>query len=97
MSEQTGSPPSWRIFIDKQVRFIGLAEVAATVGLVIGFLWQPLGIAAAIGFTIIMIGAVGFHAKAGDYANAATRGQALSPAVLAIIAVATAVTLGLAM
>ncbi|MFE3144887.1 DoxX family protein [Streptomyces scopuliridis] len=31
------------------VRFIGLAEVVATVGLVVGLFWQPLGIAAAVG------------------------------------------------
>ncbi|WP_328975265.1 DoxX family protein [Streptomyces canus] len=71
------------------VRFVGPAEVAATGGLIIGLFWQPLGIAAAIGFTITMIGgAVGFHAKAGDYADPATRGTRWP--------VATAVTLGLA-
>ncbi|WP_406214068.1 DoxX family protein [Streptomyces canus] len=79
------------------VRFIGLAEVAAAGGLVIGLFWQPLGIAAAIGFTITMIGAVGFHAKAGDYADPATRGNAMAPIILTAVSVATAVTLGLAM
>ncbi|WP_405531237.1 DoxX family protein [Streptomyces canus] len=61
------------------VRFVGPAEVAATGGLIIGLFWQPLGIAAAIGFTITMIGAVGFHAKAGDYADPATRGTRWPP------------------
>ncbi|MDT0488149.1 DoxX family protein [Streptomyces canus] len=79
------------------VRFIGLAEVAAAGGLIIGLFWQPLGIAAAIGFTITMIGAVGFHAKAGDYADPATRGNAMAPIILTAVSVATAVTLGLAM
>jgi hypothetical protein len=79
------------------VRFVGLAEVAAAGGLIIGLFWQPLGIAAAIGFTITMIGAVGFHAKAGDYADPATRGNALAPIILTAVSVATAVTLGLAM
>ncbi|MEU9329354.1 DoxX family protein [Streptomyces canus] len=79
------------------VRFIGLAEVAAAGGLIIGLFWQPLGIAAAIGFTITMIGAVGFHAKAGDYADPATRGNAMAPVILTAVSVATAVTLGLAM
>ncbi len=46
------------------VRFVGLAEVAAFVGLIVGLFWQPLGIAAAVGFGITMIGAVGYHAKA---------------------------------
>ena len=79
------------------VRFVGLAEVAAAGGLIIGLFWQPLGIAAAIGFTITMIGAVGFHAKAGDYADPATRGNAMAPIILTALSVATAVTLGLAM
>ena len=79
------------------VRFVGLAEVAAAGGLIIGLFWQPLGIAAAIGFTITMIGAVGFHAKAGDYADPATRGNAMAPVILTAVSVATAVTLGLAM
>ncbi|MDH6432508.1 hypothetical protein M2158_000985 [Streptomyces sp. SAI-144] len=79
------------------VRFVGLAEVAAAGGLIIGLFWQPLGIAAAIGFTITMIGAVGFHAKAGDYADPATRGNAMAPIILTAVSVATAVTLGLAM
>ena len=79
------------------VRVVGLAEVAAAGGLIIGLFWQPLGIAAAIGFTITMIGAVGFHAKAGDYADPATRGNAMAPIILTALSVATAVTLGLAM
>lgn len=79
------------------VRFVGLAEVAAAVGLIAGLFWQPLGIAAAIGFAITMVGAVGFHAKAGDYADPATRGNAMAPFPLILLSVATAVTLGLAM
>ncbi|MEU9331507.1 DoxX family protein [Streptomyces canus] len=79
------------------IRFIGLAEVAAFVGLVVGLFWQPLGIAAAIGFGITMIGAVGFHAKAGDYADPAARGNAMAPVVLLLFSAATAVTLALAM
>lgn len=79
------------------VRFVGLAEVAAAVGLIVGLFWKPLGIAAAIGFAITMVGAVGFHAKAGDYADPATRGNAMAPFPLILLSVATAVTLGLAM
>ncbi|MFJ8533813.1 DoxX family protein [Streptomyces sp. NPDC093591] len=79
------------------VRFIGLTEVAAAAGLVIGLFWQPLGIAAAIGLAITMIGAVGFHAKAGDYADPATRNKSLSAVAFLLLTVAAAVTLGLAM
>ncbi|MFE7750588.1 DoxX family protein [Streptomyces sp. NPDC057428] len=79
------------------VRFIGLAEVAATVGLIIGLFWQPLGIAAAIGFALIMLGAIGYHIQVGDYGNRETRGNAMAAVVLAPASVATAVTLALAM
>ena len=79
------------------VRFIGLAELAAAGGLITGLFWPPIGIAAAAGFALLLIGAVGFHAKAGDYADPAARGNAMAPVILTAVSVATAVTLGLAM
>lgn len=79
------------------IRFIGLAEAAAAVGLVVGLFWQPLGIAAALGFAVTMVGAIGFHAKMGDYANPETRGKAMAPLVLALVSITTAATLALAM
>ncbi|MFD7003884.1 DoxX family protein [Streptomyces mirabilis] len=79
------------------VRFIGLAEVAAAVGLVVGLFWQPLGIAAAAGFAVLLVGAVRFHAKAGDYATPETRGNAMAPIILTLVAIAAVVTLTLAM
>jgi DoxX-like protein len=79
------------------VRFIGLAEVSAAAGLIVGLFWQPLGIAAAVGFAVLLIGAIGFHAKAGDYADPKTRFQATTPIVLASVAIAAAVTLALAL
>jgi len=79
------------------VRFIGLAEVAAAAGLVIGIFWRPLGIAAAIGMAVLLAGAIGFHAKAGDYADAKQRGGAMAPIFLGLIAVGAAVTLSLSL
>lgn len=79
------------------VRFIGLAESAAAVGLVIGLFWQPLGIAAALGFAALLIGAIRFHVKAGDYANPEARGNAMAPIVLTVVSVVNAVILTLAM
>ncbi|MGD1221997.1 DoxX family protein [Streptomyces krungchingensis] len=79
------------------IRFIGLAEVAAAGGLLIGLSWQPLGIAAAIGFAFTMIGAVGFHAQTGDYATPDTRKKAMAPIALALLSAGTAVALSLAM
>ena len=48
------------------------------------------------GFTVTMIGAVAFHAKAVGCADSATRGNAMAPVVLTAVSAATAVTLGLA-
>jgi uncharacterized membrane protein YphA (DoxX/SURF4 family) len=48
-------------FTIQQYQLIGAAEVAGAVGLVIGLWWAPLGVAAAIGLLITMIGAVYFH------------------------------------
>lgn len=79
------------------VRFIGLAEVAAGVGLIVGLFWQPLGIAAAVGMALLMVGAVGYHFRVGDYANPETRGGAMTAVVLIPFSAAAAVTLALAM
>jgi uncharacterized membrane protein YphA (DoxX/SURF4 family) len=79
------------------IRFIGLAEVCAAAGLIVGLFWRPLGIAAAVGFAVLLIGAIGFHAKAGDYADPKTRTQATAPIALAATAIAAAVTLTLAL
>ncbi|MEE1799472.1 hypothetical protein PUR57_12435 [Streptomyces sp. JV176] len=40
---------------------------------------QPLGIAAALGFAAITAGAIGFHAKSGDYSDPKTRGSSMAP------------------
>ncbi|MEV5787850.1 DoxX family protein [Streptomyces sp. NPDC048448] len=76
-----------------QVRLIGLAEVAAAAGLVAGIWWQPLGIAAAAGMAVLLLGAIGYHVKWGDYRDSAARGSAMAPIVLVFAAVATVVTL----
>ncbi|MER5582307.1 DoxX family protein [Streptomyces asoensis] len=78
------------------VRFIGLAELAAAAGLLTGLFWHPIGVAAALGFAVVLVGAVGFHAKSGDYANPETRGNAMAPIILTIIAIGAAFTLVLA-
>ncbi|RDH74698.1 DoxX family membrane protein [Mycolicibacterium moriokaense] len=75
------------------VRFIGLCEVCGALGLIVGIFWRPIGIAAAIGLAALLIGAVGFHAKAGDYANAQTRRGATPPVVLTVGSIAAALLL----
>jgi uncharacterized membrane protein YphA (DoxX/SURF4 family) len=79
------------------VRFIGLAEVAAAAGLIIGIWWRPLGIAAAIGMAVLLIGAIGFHVRAGDYADPKARGGAMAPIALCLLSIAAAVTLSMSL
>ena len=72
------SPMQWRM--------IGALELAGVAGVLIGLLWAPIGIAAAIGLTLLSIGAIAFHLRASD------RFADMLPAVIGIIlAVAAAV------
>jgi len=72
------SPTQWRV--------IGALELAGVAGVLVGLLWAPIGIAAAIGLTLLSIGAVAFHLRASD------RVAEMVPAVIGIVlAVATAV------
>ena len=72
------SPIQWRV--------IGALELAGVVGVLVGLLWAPIGIAAAIGLALLSIGAVAFHLRASD------RVVDLAPAVIGVaLAAATAV------
>lgn len=69
-----------------QTPVLGGVEVLAAVGLVVGLLWTPIGIAAAIGAVVYFAGAVVAHVRAHD--------KNLAPAaVLFLLAVATLVVL----
>jgi DoxX-like family len=67
-------------------RNIGLLELSAAGGLLIGLLWAPLGAAAAIGLILLLTGAVATHVKVHDPAKVAA-----FPAFLAVLALLTAV------
>jgi hypothetical protein len=72
------SPNQWRA--------IGALELAGVAGVLVGLLWAPVGIAAAIGLALLSIGAVAFHLRAAD------RLTDTAPAVIGIaLAAATAV------
>ena len=72
------SPIQWRL--------IGALELAGVAGVLIGLLWSPIGIAAAIGLILLSLGAVAFHLRASD------RIAEMGPAVIGVaLAVATAV------
>jgi hypothetical protein len=64
--------------------FLGAAEVAGAVGLLVGLAVPAVGMAAAIGVIVYFIGAVITHLRAGDHALAAP----LVPGLLAVAALA---------
>lgn len=45
-------------------RLIGVAELTATIGVLIGLLWRPAGLLAAAGMTLLLIGALVTHRRA---------------------------------
>ena len=47
-------------------RLIGVAELAAAAGILIGLWWHPLGVAAAAGMALLLVGAIVTHRKAAD-------------------------------
>ena len=62
------------------IRLIGALEILGAAGLVIGLWIGPLGIAAAIGLALLMIGAVIYHIKARDTAK-----KTMSPLILLLL------------
>jgi len=73
-------------FSVRSFRVIGLVEVAAAAGLLIGLAWAPLGIAAAAGLVLLMLSAVVVHVRAKDPV------AAMAPVlVLAVLSVVTLV------
>jgi len=59
-------------------RLIGIAELAAAAGILIGLWWHPLGLAAAAGMALLLLGAVITHRRAAD------GGKEMAPALLAL-------------
>jgi hypothetical protein len=67
-----------------QWRMIGVLELAGVAGVLVGLVWAPIGIAAAIGLALLSIGAIAFHLRASDGA------VDMAPAVIGVaLAVAT--------
>ena len=61
----------------RRYRLIGVAELAAGAGVLIGLWWHPLGMAAAAGIALLLLGAVITHRQAAD------SGKEMAPALLA--------------
>ena len=69
-----------------QWRLIGLLELAGVAGVLVGLVWPPIGIAAAIGLALLVLGAIVFHVRASDSV------ADTAPAVIGLgLAVATAI------
>jgi hypothetical protein len=72
-------------------RVVGALEIAAAVGLAAGIALPVLGIAAAVGLTLLMIGGIAAHVRVDDLKGAAPA------AILVVVATATAVVRFLSM
>src|SRR5271165_6842311 len=59
-------------------RLIGVAELAAVAGVLAGLFWLPLGVAAASGMAVLLVGALTVHRRVGDGL------QEAAPAVVAL-------------
>jgi DoxX-like family len=69
-----------------QWRAIGALELAGVAGILAGLSWPPIGVAAAIGLALLLLGAIVFHVRASDSASDS------APAVIGLgLAVATAI------
>ncbi|RBM23019.1 DoxX family protein [Streptomyces sp. PT12] len=74
-----GVPLSW-------FPFLAASEFAGAIGLVVGFWWAPIGIAAAIGVILYFVGAVAAHLRKRDL-------KGLPPAVLLLLVAIAALIL----
>ena len=59
-------------------RLIGVAELAAAAGILAGLWWHPLGVAAAAGMALLLIGALVSHRRTAD------SGKEMAPALVAL-------------
>jgi uncharacterized membrane protein YphA (DoxX/SURF4 family) len=64
---------------------LAAAEIAGAVGLVVGLLWWPIGVAAAIGLILYFLGAIASHLRVRD--------KAIAPATVLLIVAVAALTL----
>jgi hypothetical protein len=63
----------------QRYRLIGVAELAAVAGVLVGLIWRPAGLLAAAGMTLLLIGALVAHRRAHDNVREAL------PALLALV------------
>jgi hypothetical protein len=69
-------------------RLIGVAELAAAAGILIGLWWHPLGIAAAAGMCLLLLGALVSHRRAADSSTEMAPALVASALTVAYLAIA---------
>jgi ABC-type transport system involved in cytochrome c biogenesis permease subunit len=69
-------------------RLIGVTELAAAAGILTGLWWHRLGLAAATGMALLLVGAVLTHRRAGDSAKEAAPALAVLALTIAYLAIA---------
>jgi hypothetical protein len=70
---------------EDKLNYLAIILLTGAAGLILGLLWAPIGVAAAIGVICYFIGAVAFHLRANDAKNLPTP---VALAVLAAVALA---------
>ncbi|MBJ8348103.1 DoxX family protein [Antrihabitans sp. YC2-6] len=80
-----------RGYSEKTVRSIGIVEIVAAIGLIIGIFFGPVGLFACIVFMAVLIWAIGQHVTYGDYGNPDTRNIAFVPLGVLLLAIVTLV------
>jgi uncharacterized membrane protein HdeD (DUF308 family) len=68
-------------------RLLGVAELAAAVGVLMGIRWPSLGVAAAIGMVLLLVGALLTHRRAGDRVKEAASALLVLLSTVAYLAV----------
>jgi uncharacterized membrane protein YphA (DoxX/SURF4 family) len=66
-------------------RLVGALEIAGGVGLAVGFVIPVIGIAAAVGLALLMVGGIVAHARAQDLRNAGPAALLLMLAVVTVV------------
>jgi uncharacterized membrane protein len=74
---------------ESRLHWLGMAEVAGAIGLLVGIAWRPLGIAAGVGVTLYFVGAVIGHLRVHDAAWKVPLFLAILGAVVTGLAIAT--------
>ncbi|MET0909535.1 MAG: DoxX family protein [Ilumatobacteraceae bacterium] len=72
--------------LGRWLRVLGFVELTASVGLVVGLFWAPIGVAAAAGLVVFFLGAMIAHIRVGD-----PPGPIMAPAVPMLLSIAALV------